>query len=327
MPAKLNLIGQKFGDWIVIAEARAGSELKWSCRCKCGGEHLVSTGNLRSGASKRCRKCGHDLGAERRHANLLGKRFGKLKAIEKTRERSDNKVVWRCLCDCGNESFVASSSLISGNTGSCGCAWEERLPRRLDISGERFGRLVAVKFVRMDKTRSVWKFKCDCGNYVTRLATYVKGKSGYQLASCGKCFRPRSHGLSRHPWYQRFLANNRRAKEAGADGCYSIDEWESVVSAHDNSCVACGKGVRFIGSRGRAVSLDHIVPLSVGGSNWPTNLQPMCLSCNASRRAMDFWPWMHKKHPDRCTHEYIAEWHRIRKRIEKWFSQRQQQAA
>lgn len=37
------------------------------------------------------------------------------------------------------------------------------MPNRLDISGERYGRLVAVKRLGLIKNQSVWICKCDCG--------------------------------------------------------------------------------------------------------------------------------------------------------------------
>jgi hypothetical protein len=53
--------------------------------------------------------------------DLCGKRFGRLVVVEKTAKRIHSYVVWKCLCDCGNESFVKTGDLNSGNTKSCGC--------------------------------------------------------------------------------------------------------------------------------------------------------------------------------------------------------------
>lgn len=53
------------------------------------------------------------------------RRFGRLVAISQTKERVHRHVVWKCLCDCGTECFVASSSLTAGKTRSCGCLERE----------------------------------------------------------------------------------------------------------------------------------------------------------------------------------------------------------
>lgn len=53
--------------------------------------------------------------------DITNQRFGRLVVLEPTEQRKQKKVVWKCLCDCGNEVYVDSSSLSSHNTKSCGC--------------------------------------------------------------------------------------------------------------------------------------------------------------------------------------------------------------
>lgn len=53
--------------------------------------------------------------------DLTGQQFGLLKAIEPTDKRNHSYVVWRCICDCGNEVEVASSQLLLHHVLSCGC--------------------------------------------------------------------------------------------------------------------------------------------------------------------------------------------------------------
>ena len=59
--------------------------------------------------------------------DLTGQKFGRLTVIEKTTERKNGKIVWKCLCDCGSgkEVYVTSGGLNSGNTQSCGCLQKE----------------------------------------------------------------------------------------------------------------------------------------------------------------------------------------------------------
>ena len=53
--------------------------------------------------------------------DLTGRRFGRLVVIKDSGERANRRVKWLCRCDCGNEIKVRGSSLIEGNTKSCGC--------------------------------------------------------------------------------------------------------------------------------------------------------------------------------------------------------------
>jgi hypothetical protein len=53
--------------------------------------------------------------------DLAGKRFGKLLVKERATSRSKSVVHWLCVCDCGNQSIVASQNLKNQTTKSCGC--------------------------------------------------------------------------------------------------------------------------------------------------------------------------------------------------------------
>ncbi len=52
-----------------------------------------------------------------------GHRFGRL--VVKSPILGKKRLYWSCVCDCGTESSVASSNLVSGNTSSCGCLHRE----------------------------------------------------------------------------------------------------------------------------------------------------------------------------------------------------------
>jgi hypothetical protein len=60
----MDLIGKQFGSWTVLRAGQISLRGKkrwmwtWICRCKCGNEHAVLTGNLTSGHSTMCRACG-----------------------------------------------------------------------------------------------------------------------------------------------------------------------------------------------------------------------------------------------------------------------------
>lgn len=53
--------------------------------------------------------------------DLAGQKFGELTAIKPTSNRINGRVVWECLCSCGELVYVTSSHLIDGHTVSCGC--------------------------------------------------------------------------------------------------------------------------------------------------------------------------------------------------------------
>ena len=118
--------------------------------------------------------------------DLTGKKFGKLTVMEPTKEREDRYVIWRCRCDCGNEVLVSSRDLKRGSARNCGCE-EKPYPNRKgpvaeDITGQRFGKLVALSRADNLGRHTCWLCRCDCGN--TRKVRTSSLKAGL-VTSCG----------------------------------------------------------------------------------------------------------------------------------------------
>lgn len=66
-----------------------------------------------------------------------------------------------------------------------------------------------------------------------------------------------------------------RAKQAGVEGNYTAEQWAALCDQYGNVCLRCGKAEKL--------TVDHVVPLSKGGSNSIDNLQPLCRSCNTAK--------------------------------------------
>ena len=113
---------------------------------------------------------------KKRIRDLSGQKFGHLTAIAPTGEKKNGYVIWRCLCDCGNETTAPSRYLKNGWTTDCGCVEKEK--RYKDLTGQRFGKLVVLNVamettpegrkqeVRSENGRVMWDCKCDCGNTI-----------------------------------------------------------------------------------------------------------------------------------------------------------------
>ena len=67
MTPPIDMIGQRFGRWAVLARAgsRYGRQPTWLCRCDCGTERIVLGASLRSGNSRSCRCLSRELTAVR----------------------------------------------------------------------------------------------------------------------------------------------------------------------------------------------------------------------------------------------------------------------
>lgn len=120
----IDLTNQNFGYWTVIkrAENTKDGRAQWLCKCKCGNEKILNGKVLRNGHSKSCGCYKKEVIKKIKSKDLTQQRFGKLVAVElmEGMKKASNNV-WRCMCDCGNETLVASTHLLQGNITSCGC--------------------------------------------------------------------------------------------------------------------------------------------------------------------------------------------------------------
>ena len=53
--------------------------------------------------------------------DITGKKYNMLTVIEKIDNNPKGVIMWKCLCDCGNETIVRGGNLKSGMVKSCGC--------------------------------------------------------------------------------------------------------------------------------------------------------------------------------------------------------------
>jgi 5-methylcytosine-specific restriction endonuclease McrA len=67
----------------------------------------------------------------------------------------------------------------------------------------------------------------------------------------------------------------RMALRHSAEGSYTQDEWEALCVRYDYKCLSCRKK--------KPLTVDHIKPLSKGGTNYIDNIQPLCKPCNSSK--------------------------------------------
>ena len=100
--------------------------------------------------------------------DLSNQKFGELTAIYPTEKRRDGCVVWKCVCDCGNDCEALSKDLRSGHKRSCGHlkkfnGWGAN---RINLTNQKFGKLTALfPTEERDSHQNVkWHCICECGN-------------------------------------------------------------------------------------------------------------------------------------------------------------------
>ena len=78
------------------------------------------------------------------------------------------------------------------------------------------------------------------------------------------------------------LVRNYKARKKAASGTHSGRDVLELLALQNHMCAACRCRID-----GRKYHVDHIVPLSMGGSNDRGNLQILCAPCNLSKNARD----------------------------------------
>jgi 5-methylcytosine-specific restriction endonuclease McrA len=158
----------------------------------------------------------------RKMIDITGKRFGKLVVVNFS-YRKKTKYYWKCKCDCGNYKITTKDMLIRGNTKSCGCL---RRKLKRNIIGQRFGKLIAIKYIKCGK----WKCKCDCGNEcIVLLSNLTCGVT----KSCGCLWKE----VIKHP---------TRKYKTGKDN----PNWKG---GNNRKCLDCGKHINRYNKSGRCM--------------------------------------------------------------------------
>lgn len=137
------------------------------------------------------------------------------------------------------------------------------MPAAIDITGLRFGRLVALRKVAPINKRTFWAFRCDCGTEKVANAMHVKAG---RIISCGCALTeylhsaehaatckinsslPRTHGLSKTPVYFVWKAMIQRCenpkskdfKHYGAKGVKVCERWKAFENFYRDMGVPNG---------------------------------------------------------------------------------------
>lgn len=80
----------------------------------------------------------------------------------------------------------------------------------------------------------------------------------------------------------------RRHRLRNAIGSHTAAEWQGIVTKSGDRCLRCG--IRAVDTFYGRLTKDHIVPLESGGTDYASNLQPLCVRCNSwkGNREIDF---------------------------------------
>lgn len=123
--------------------------------------------------------------------------------------------------------------------------------------------------------RHCWK----CGNTYPLTTEYFGHQPNGSLRKvCKACQRKTSKKWrANNPTKARALAQKRYRQLKEAPGWHDEDDITLICDELEDSCYYCGE---YVGSD---FHIDHMLPISRGGSHWPSNITITCKTCNLDK--------------------------------------------
>ena len=115
-----------------------------------------------------------------------------------------------------------------------------------------------------------------------RQRTYMKayrltGKHLKSTLAAGERYRKRN--LEKFALKEKI----RRAKKRSNGGNFGKTDWVKLLRRFNYLCAYC--------KLNKATTIDHVIPISKGGTNFIGNILPACVSCNSSKQQMLLIEW------------------------------------
>jgi hypothetical protein len=180
MAKSKDISGQRFGKLVAKkkTDKKAGHRgYLWECKCDCGNTAFVAISDLTSGNTQ---SCGCVLNEKRenqkqKRKDIIGDKYGKLTVVEVVGVDKYRAVLYKCKCDCGNETILSKRALVSNNTTSCGCVGIENRLNNMILkphdTREKYTRLSSLnqKISVRNKTGVKGVFKHKNGSFVATI--------------------------------------------------------------------------------------------------------------------------------------------------------------
>lgn len=157
----------------------------------------------------------------------------------------------------------------------------------IDLTGQRFGRLIAIE--RVEKPKNIkkgtfWRCKCDCGNETITMSTSLREG---RTKSCG-CLWLNSISLSKGEAACNTAFRNmlNHAKERGITVEINITIFKSIAQKKCHYC-GCDPNQKSFGKNGYYIynGLDRI-DSSIGYTI--ENCVPCCGRCNEAKSNLEY---------------------------------------
>lgn len=171
--------------------------------------------------------------------------------------------------------FTLSKSTKTGIESRCKQCYR-------DVTRERRGGL-NPKTVERHALAKEDKFRCGLCNKIQELKEKVKDGCCYQCnrrkarINSKKYYNTekRREQSKKYAHRERTDRHKRRARLRDAIGNFTKEQLKARFEYHGDRCIYCKSTNR--------VTVEHMIPLCRGGTNWASNIAPSCYHCNTSK--------------------------------------------
>jgi len=297
------------------------------CECGCGQPAPIATENdpKRGYVKGQPKRFIRWHSSERTVSVEVGQRFGRLVVMDANlripRKSSPQKTLRgaRLLCDCGKEYTCFALDLHYGKITSCGCG---RYLKFTDHTGQRFGRLVALRRVESGRSKkghlagARWLCRCDCGN-----EKVISGNSltSGGVISCGCARRRPKRGYLPGVAARNKVLANYQAGASGRDLAWELtdDEFNGLITRDCHYCGSAPSAVARAGTyEGNEFLWNGIDRIDNDLGYITGNVVPCCKLCNFAKKDMpygEFMAWIarlteyHWFHPEQTPSSLLRE--------------------
>jgi 5-methylcytosine-specific restriction endonuclease McrA len=117
--------------------------------------------------------------------------------------------------------------------------------------------------------------------------TKDSGRRDSRCKNCKNILAMKYRGIRPTKWYRVDVHTSAvRARQLGVLCTLTAEEWKTVVEGYEYSCYLCGRILTIELSQPNTVTLEHITPMSRGGTHTKENVAPACFVCNSAKRNM-----------------------------------------
>ncbi len=178
--------------------------------------------------------------------------------------------------------FRGATSLSEAPVRVCmGCKQElpiDQFPLRTDRKGKRHAKCKTCRAKEVHAANQRTYYKNHQQSIERARTLRLANPEKYRALKAIYDDARRKDPIRQEHWrqMQRVHQANRRAREVNAAGVTTLDQRQARIDYYGGMCSVkgCGKAYEHI---------DHAIPLVAGGTNWPSNLYPMCQYHNLSK--------------------------------------------